>query len=91
MEQKALFKQVIDFQKNTFDNSFKAMASLQKQGEGILGVFLEQATWLPDEGKKAVTEWISAYENGRDSFRESVEKSFEKVEAYFAKTENKPE
>lgn len=52
MDQKILFKQMIDFQKATFDNSFKAMSTLQEQGEQMVSMFLEQAPWLPPEGKK---------------------------------------
>jgi hypothetical protein len=91
MDQKQLFKQMIDFQKATFDNSFKAMSTLQEQGEKMMGTFLEQATWLPAEGKKAVTNWIDAYREGRIKYREAVEKNFDKVEAYFAGAEKSAE
>lgn len=85
MDQKQLFKQMIDFQKSTFDNSFKAMATLQEQGERIVHTFIEQATWMPEEGKKAVTNWIDAYKEGRARYKEAVEDNFKKVEEYFAK------
>lgn len=83
MEQKMLFKQVIDFQKATFDNSFKAMTTLQEQGEKMVDMFLQQASWLPEEGKKAVTDWIRAYQKGRDDFKGAVEKNFVKVQDFF--------
>lgn len=87
MDQKMLFRQMIDFQKATFDNSFKAMATLQEQGENMVGMFLDQASWLPDEGKKAVTDWIGAYKKGREDFRGAVEENFGKVQEYFATSE----
>jgi hypothetical protein len=87
MEQKKLFKQMIDFQKATFDNSFKAMATLQEQGEKMMNMFLSQAPWLPEEGKKAITNWIEAYTKGRDSFKDTVETNFKKVQEYFANAE----
>ncbi len=83
MEQKMLFKQVVDFQKATFDNSFRAMTTLQEQGEKMVDMFLQQASWLPEEGKKAVTDWIAAYQKGRDDFKGSVEKNFVKVQEFF--------
>ncbi|QTA88717.1 hypothetical protein [Desulfonema magnum] len=91
MDQKILFKQMIDFQKATFDNSFKAMSTLQEQGEQMVSMFLEQAPWLPPEGKKAIAEWLGTYKKGRDSFKETVETNFSKVEAFFANSENKEE
>ncbi len=83
MDQKMLFKQMIDFQKATFDNSFKAMTTLQEQGEKMVSSFLEQAQFLPEEGKKAISDWIEAYRKGRDEFRNTVEKNFGKVQEYF--------
>jgi hypothetical protein len=84
MDQKNLFKQMIDFQKATFDNSFRAMTTLQEQGEKMVNMFLEQAPWLPEEGKTAISDWIMAYRQGRENFKESVEGNFEKVKDYFS-------
>lgn len=84
MDQKALFKQMIDFQKAAFDNSFNAMATLQEQSEKMVKTFLDQAVWLPEEGKKAIQNWLDAYKGGRDKFKQAVEQNFEKVDAYFS-------
>ncbi|OQY58329.1 MAG: hypothetical protein B6245_12450 [Desulfobacteraceae bacterium 4572_88] len=91
MDQKALFKQMIDFQKTTFDNSFKAMSTLQEQGEKMVNMFLEQATWLPEEGKGAINNWISAYTKGREDFKDAVESNFDKVQKYFSESEGSDE
>jgi len=87
MDQKQLFKQVIDFQKTTFDNSFKAMSTLQEQGEKMINMFLEQSPWLPEDGRKSVTEWLKAYKKGREEFKAIVEKNFDKVQTYFEGSE----
>ncbi|MDM8515354.1 hypothetical protein QUF76_04085 [Desulfobacterales bacterium HSG16] len=89
MDQKQLFKQMIDFQKTTFDNSFKAMSTLQEQGEKMVNMFVEQAPWLPADGKQAITTWIDTYKKGRETFLDTVEKNFERVEEYFGKDETK--
>ena len=91
MDQKQLFKQMIDFQKTTFDNSFNAMTTLQEQSEKMLSAFLGQAAWLPEEGKKAVSDWINTYKDGRVKFKEAVESNFEKVESYFSSSDDKTE
>jgi len=77
---------MIDFQKTTFDNSFNAMTTLQEQGEKMTQAFLDQAHWLPAEGKKAINDWIKAYRTGRESFKKTVEDNFSKVEDFFAET-----
>ena len=84
MDQKQLFKQMLDFQKTTFDNSFNAMVLLQEQTEKASVTLLDQATWLPEEGRKAIDEWIAAYKKGREDFKALVDENFSKVEAFFA-------
>ena len=83
MDQRDLFKQMIDFQKKTFDNSFQAMAQIQEQGETMLNQFLSQAAWLPEEGKKAVKDWIEAYKKARVEFKDTVDRNFQQVQDFF--------
>lgn len=87
MEPVKIAKQMIEFQKATFDNSFSAMGMVQEQAERMLNMSLEQATWLPEEGKKVIDEWIKAYKKGREDFKKTVDENFAKVEAFFAGTE----
>lgn len=89
MDQKKLFKQMLDFQKATFDNSFGAMTTLQEQGEKMVNAFLDQARWLPEEGRKAIANWINTYKDGRIKFKEAVEDNFKKVEKFFSGYEGK--
>ena len=84
METGKIAKQMIDFQKTTFDNSFNAMVAFQEQTERMVNVLMEQAVWLPEDGKKAVNEWGAAYKKGRDDFKKSVDDNFSKVEGFFS-------
>jgi len=84
MEQQKMFKQMMAFQKATFDNAFGAMTKMQEQGESMVEMFLSQASWLPEEGKKVIRDWLSAYKNGRDDFKKAVDGNYEKVEEFFA-------
>jgi uncharacterized protein YdiU (UPF0061 family) len=86
MDQKQILKQMIDFNKATFDNTFNAMVMLQEQSERAANTLLEQATWLPEDGKKAINEWVKAYKKGREDFKKLVDENFKKVEAFFSST-----
>ncbi|HJO63343.1 MAG TPA: hypothetical protein QF571_11060 [Desulfobacterales bacterium] len=83
MDQKQILKQMIDANKTTFDNTFNAMVLLQEQTEGMVNTLLDQATWLPAEGKKAIEEWVGAYKKGCETFKDMVDGSFNKVEDFF--------
>ena len=87
MEQGNITKQVIEFHKATFDNTFNAMQILQEQTEKMVNMFLEQAPWFTAEGKQAVNEWVKTYKKGRETFKESVNESFKKVEEFFGNIE----
>lgn len=84
MDPKQIAKQMIDFNKAAFDNSFNAMAILQDQIEKMAGTALEQNNMIPAEGKKAVSDWIKSYKKGRDDFKAAADESFKKVETFFA-------
>lgn len=87
MEQGKITKQMIEFHKTTFDNTFNAMEILQEQTEKMVNMFLEQAPWFPAEGKQAVNEWVKTYKKGREAFKESVNESYEKVDDFFGNIE----
>jgi hypothetical protein len=87
MDQKQIARQMIEFNKTAFDNAFNTMMVLQDQSEKLIFRFLEKAPWFPEEGKKAINEWVSACKKGRDDFKTTVNESYKKVTDYFAKAE----
>jgi polyhydroxyalkanoate synthesis regulator phasin len=84
MDPKQIAKQIVDFNKTAFDNSFNAMSVIQDQTEKMVNAMMEQTTFFPEEGKKAVKDWIETYKKGREEFKASADESFKKVEVYFA-------
>ena len=83
MDQKEMLKQMIMFNQTTFNNAFGAMASLQEQFEQVAKTVLDQAGWLPAEGRNAIENWVESFKTGRDNFRQYVDDSYQKVEKYF--------
>jgi len=91
MDAAKITKQMIDFQKTTFDNTFNAMVMLQDQAERMANTLIEQATWMPEEGRKAVRDWVDAYKSGREEFKKNVDDNFKKVEEFFEGAAKKKE
>ncbi|HPI92658.1 MAG TPA: hypothetical protein PLT09_12960 [Deltaproteobacteria bacterium] len=83
MDQKVIVKQMIDFHKSTFTNSFNAMVMLQDQTEKMLNTFFSQAGWVPQDVKKVVGDWVATYKRGREEFKSSMDENFKRVEDYF--------
>ncbi len=84
MDQKQIARQMIQFNKTAFDNSFNALTMVYDQNEKMVGSFLEQAAWLPEEGRKAISDWMGAYKKGCDDFKKLVDENYQKVEDFFA-------
>ena len=85
MEQKQIIKQMIEHNKNVFEATFNSMAMLQDQMENATNMILEQAAWLPAEGRKVIERWVKTCKNGRENFKSTVDECFKKVESFFAK------
>jgi hypothetical protein len=84
MDQKNMFKQLLEFNKASFDNSFNAIAMLQEQAEKAAQMMLEQASWIPAEGRSAINNWVNGYKKGRTDFKKSMDDNSQKVEAFFS-------
>ena len=84
METGKITKQMMDFQKTAFDNTFGAMVALQDQAEKMVNITIEQSAWLPKDGKKAINEWTEAYKKGRDDFKGFMDENFSRAEGFFA-------
>jgi competence ComEA-like helix-hairpin-helix protein len=79
------FKQVISFQKTTFENSFAAVDMLSGQAEQMVTSAWRQAPWLPEEGKLMIDHFVGALREGRKNFRQSVREGFDRLEENLTK------
>lgn len=83
MEQKQMLKQMLEFNQTTFNNAFNAMTSLQDQFERVAKTVLEQATWLPAEGRKTIENGTKTYKSACQTFKQQVDDSYKQVEKAF--------
>lgn len=83
MEQRQLFKQMVEMNKASFENSFETMTKLYEQNREMAETFFSQASFVPEEGKKAYNDWLSAIRNCADDLKKMVDENYGKVESYF--------
>ncbi|MFB3924779.1 MAG: hypothetical protein ACE14T_01905 [Syntrophales bacterium] len=84
MEATKLAKDMLDFYKMSFDNTYNSFLLIQEQMEKMLNMQLDQTAGFPEEGKKVITDWVKAYKKGCDDFKSAVDESFKRAESYFA-------
>jgi len=84
MQPKQLLKQMVDFNKAAFDNSFNTMLMFQEQMERMAKTYTDQATGISAEAKSAVKEWTKLYKKGLADFKSMMDANFEKVESFLS-------
>ena len=83
MDQKQTFKQMIEFNRTTFNNAYNAMVLVQDQCEKAVYAVLDQATGLPVEGRKTIENWSEAFKDGRKNFKQQMDNGFEQAVKLF--------
>lgn len=78
-----LSKQMIEFQKTTFNNTFSTISMLQDQSEKMINTFLEQNPMMPQQNKDALNEWLKVCKKARDDYKKAIDESFKNLESYF--------
>jgi len=51
--------------------------------EKVINLYIDQASGMSEEGKKAAKEWASMYRKGFEDYRKLVDENFKKLEAFF--------
>ena len=76
MDPKKMGKQMMDFYKTSFDNSYSAMMMLQEQMERMGTMYWGQMVNLPEEAKKDLTEWTKSYKQELRRFQKGSGRQF---------------
>jgi hypothetical protein len=77
-------RQMLDFNRTAFENSFSAMCTLQDQAEKVFNAYVEQSPWFPKELARLTADWIKSYKQGRDQFKETADANFRKIDEFLA-------
>lgn len=77
-------KQIIDFQKGAFASWYSAISMMQDQAASTVDVMLNQAGWIPEQGRAAVLSWVEAGINERDRLKIYLQDGFSRLEHYLA-------
>ena len=80
MDSRWIAKQMIDFQKTTFDHIYNSMVMIQDHTEKLAYSLFRQAIWIPEEGSRVVNQWAEIFKKGRNDFKVAVDDGFSKME-----------
>ena len=80
-------RSVVKLQQKTFDSAFDLIAQLQDHSQKTLSEMVDNANWMPEEGKEIVDEWLATLHSGRKQFQKTVDKSFTLLSDYLNRVE----
>jgi hypothetical protein len=69
-------QQMIAFQKQSFNNFQRIWDLAQSQTSGAVDRMMDQATWMPSEGRQALENWRALMKQERERFSAYVDQSF---------------
>lgn len=84
MKTNHISKQVIDFQKMSFNNWYTAMSLVQDQAVSSMDRMLDQTVWVPEDRRNAIQGWLNICQDERNRFKDYVEKGFVALEKAFS-------
>jgi hypothetical protein len=82
-------KQVIEVQKGAFTSWFDAVATAQDQAVSAMDLMLNQAPLVPEEGRKALSSWVSACQQERTRLKSYMDTGFSNLEKLIGKQSGK--
>ena len=68
---------LVKLQQTAFNRAFKEVAKLQKRSDKLVKSHIQDAEWMPAEGRDIVKEWSRMLNGGRDDFQKTLDKSYD--------------
>ncbi len=82
-------KQVIGLQKGTFTSWYDVVAMAQDQAVSAMDLMMDQAPMANEEGRKALSSWVSTCRQERTRLKSYVDTGFSNLEKLFTKQTGK--
>ena len=84
MEYNQMAKQVVDFQRMSFENWYNAVSMIQDQAKSSMDMMLGQTRWVPEDRRQSIQHWIDVMQQERARFKNYVEKGCVDLEKFVA-------
>ena len=78
-QQFRMVKQMIDLQRASSDGMVKSLIMIWEQ----TGTLLEGATWFPEEGRKALRQWVDMNRKACENLKSAIGSSYSSLEKLF--------
>jgi hypothetical protein len=73
-------KQMIDFQKAVFNNTFNGIAFMQDYSQNMMDGFMRQFPWVTEQNKKPLKDTVELMKKARTDYKNAVDQGFNQLE-----------
>jgi hypothetical protein len=80
METIKMTKQMIDFQKAVFDNTFNGIAFMQDYSQNMMDGFMRQFPWVTEQNQKPLKDTVELMKKARTDYKSAVDQGFNQLE-----------
>jgi hypothetical protein len=80
METANMTKQMIDFNKAVFDNTFNGIAFMQDYSENMMDGFMRQFPWVTEQNQKPLKDSMEFIKKARTDYKNVVDQGFDQLE-----------
>jgi hypothetical protein len=84
MDAQQVTQQMISFQKQSLDNVQRFWDLAQTQVSGTVDQLLDQATWIPEDNRRALDNWRTLVKKEQERFAAYAERGFSIYEKMFS-------
>jgi hypothetical protein len=77
----------VEMQRNAFKTTMKGLERLEKITAKGMHDLVKRSSWIPNEGKDVVDEWIDTAKKGRADFHKSMDTSFDLMKHFFERVD----
>ena len=78
-------RRILEFQRSAFNNAFETAVRFQQQRRDVVERLIDRVPSLPAESKELFETWTEAADRNRETFRATVEKSFDLIDGFYAR------
>jgi len=79
-QQFRMVKQMIDLQRASSDGMIKSLIMIWEQ----TGTLLEGASWFPEEGRKALKQWVDINKKACEGLKSALDSGYSNLEKFFS-------
>jgi hypothetical protein len=83
MEPMKMAAEAVTMQKNYFETMFDTISAFQDESEKIYLGWVDQMPWVPEEGKRAISNLGDQYKKARAQFKTTMDDGFNRFEATY--------